>query len=74
MLQEELGRNKCRNQRIAVWPRAVDTEVFSPRHRSQSMRSRMTGGHPERTVVTYVGRIGAGELEHLCSALCKVEC
>eukprot|EP00891_Asterochloris_glomerata_P003975 jgi/Astpho2/3975/e_gw1.00063.100.1_t len=50
---------KCRNQRIAVWPRAVDTEVFSPRHRSQSMRSRMTGGHPERTVLTYVGRIGA---------------
>ena len=74
MLQEELGRNKCRNQRIAVWPRAVDTEVFSPRHHSQSMRSRMTGGHPECTVLTYIGRIGAGELEHLCSALCKVEC
>jgi sulfoquinovosyltransferase len=43
-----------------VWQRAVDTERFSPAFRSEEWRRRITGGHPERVVLTYVGRLGAG--------------
>ena len=43
-----------------VWQRAVDNERFNPAFRSDEWRSRITGGHPERVVLTYVGRLGAG--------------
>ena len=62
VLQLELSRNKCRDKRIDVWPRAVDTAVFSPAFRSQAMRERMTDGHPDATILVYVGRLGAGVL------------
>ncbi len=58
--QLELSRNKCRDKRIDVWPRAVDTTVFNPAFRSQSMRERMTDGNPDATILVYVGRLGAG--------------
>ena len=45
---------------MGVWQRAVDTERFSPAFRSDAWRARLTGGHPERVVLTYVGRLGAG--------------
>jgi len=46
------GINRC-----AVWQKAVDTEVFNPRHYSAEMRERMTGGHPEDFLLVYVGRL-----------------
>ena len=61
-VQLELSRNKCRDKRIDVWPRAVDTTVFNPAFRSQAMRERMTDGHPDATILVYVGRLGAGTL------------
>ena len=45
-----------------VWQRAVDTQRFSPEFRSADWRQRITGGHPERVILTYVGRLGAGAL------------
>ncbi len=60
MVQLELSRNKCRDKRIDVWPRAVDTAVFNPAFRSQAMRERLTEGNPEATILVYVGRLGAG--------------
>jgi len=44
-----------------VWQRGVDTLLFHPRHRSDVMRERLSGGHPEDTILVYVGRLGAGE-------------
>ncbi|DBB08687.1 TPA: hypothetical protein ACH3X3_008223 [Trebouxia sp. C0006] len=55
----ELSRNKCRDKRIDVWPRAVDTAVFNPAFRSQAMRERLTDSNPEATILVYVGRLGA---------------
>jgi len=43
-----------------VWQRAVDTQRFSPAFSSAQWRHRITGGHPERVILTYVGRLGAG--------------
>ena len=60
MVQLELSRNKCRDKRIDVWPRAVDTAVFSPAFQSHAMRERLTDGNPEATILVYVGRLGAG--------------
>lgn len=34
-------------------------DVFNPRHKSASMRSRMSEGHPEAPLLVYVGRLGA---------------
>lgn len=62
VLQLELSRNKCRDKRIDVWPRAVDTTVFHPAFRSQAMRERMSGGNADATILVYVGRLGAGML------------
>ncbi|KAL0017935.1 hypothetical protein WJX77_000283 [Trebouxia sp. C0004] len=55
----ELSRNNCRDKRIDVWPRAVDTAVFNPAFRSQAMRERLTKGNPKATILVYVGRLGA---------------
>ncbi|KAL3155300.1 hypothetical protein ABBQ32_013082 [Trebouxia sp. C0010 RCD-2024] len=55
----ELGRNRCRDKRMEVWPRAVDTTLFNPAFRCESMRQRMTDGHPDATILVYVGRLGA---------------
>lgn len=60
VLQLELGRNRCRDKRMEVWPRAVDTTLFNPAFRCESMRQRMTDGHPDATILVYVGRLGAG--------------
>lgn len=59
--QTELSRNHCRPQRIDIWQQAVDTDVFNPAFRSEGMRARMSGGKPDSVILTYVGRLGAGE-------------
>lgn len=59
VMKDELDRNHCHSDRIDVWQRGVDTTVFSPEHRSDAMRERMTGGHTGDTLMVYVGRLGA---------------
>lgn len=34
-------------------------DVFNPKHKSQSMRERMSDGHPDEPLLVYVGRLGA---------------
>lgn len=34
-------------------------DVFNPKHKSASMRERMSDGHPEAPLLVYVGRLGA---------------
>jgi len=34
-------------------------DVFNPRHKSESMRSRLSDGHPDAPLLVYVGRLGA---------------
>lgn len=63
-VQGILSKNGCRYESMDVWQRAVDTERFSPAYRSEQWRRRITDGHPERVVLTYVGRLGAGTPPH----------
>ena len=46
-------------ERVDLWQRGVDTEMFQPRLASTAMRSRLSQGHPEDPLLLYVGRVSA---------------
>jgi len=45
-------------QRVEIWSRGVDAEVFHPRHRDESLR-RSLGLGPEDVLLVYVGRLAS---------------
>lgn len=45
-------------ERVSVWQRGVDTDMFHPRLASHDMRWRLSEGHPESPLLLYVGRLG----------------
>ncbi len=46
-------------ERVAVWQRGVDTELFRPDLASSAMRDRLTQGHPDAPLLLYIGRLSA---------------
>jgi glycosyltransferase involved in cell wall biosynthesis len=44
---------------VHVWDGGVNLDMFHPQRGSAGMRNRITRGHHERLVVTYVGRLAA---------------
>ncbi|MBD2462921.1 glycosyltransferase family 1 protein [Oscillatoria sp. FACHB-1407] len=46
-------------ERVEVWQKGVDTELFHPSLASQEMRSRLSQGNPESPLLLYVGRLSA---------------
>ncbi|NEP41127.1 MAG: glycosyltransferase [Okeania sp. SIO2H7] len=46
-------------ERADLWQRGVDTELFQPHFASAEMRDRLSEGHPDSTLLLYVGRLGA---------------
>lgn len=54
---EELSNHGI--ERVDLWQRGVDTELFQPHFASEEMRDRLTQGYPESTLLIYVGRLGA---------------
>ncbi len=44
---------------VGLWRRGVDAERFNPRHRNADMRHRMSDGHPDDTLLLYVGRLSS---------------
>ena len=46
-------------ERVDLWQRGVDTEMFQPHLASRQMRSRLSQGHPEDPLLLYVGRVSA---------------
>lgn len=60
-------------ERVRLWPRGVDTQVFHPRRASLEMRARLTDGHPEDKLLLYVGRLSAEkEIERCREVLAEV--
>jgi glycosyltransferase involved in cell wall biosynthesis len=55
-LRQELGQEGFRN--VQVFSRGVDTDLFSPHRRSETLRATW-GAQPEDLVTLYVGRIAA---------------
>ncbi|MFN6486585.1 MULTISPECIES: glycosyltransferase family 1 protein [unclassified Nostoc] len=46
-------------ERVDLWQRGVDTELFYPDLASVEMRSRLSQNHPESPLLLYVGRLSA---------------
>jgi len=44
-------------KKVGLWRRGVDADRFHPRYRSDAMRARLSDGHPDDTVLLYVGRL-----------------
>ncbi|MEA5536415.1 glycosyltransferase [Crocosphaera sp. XPORK-15E] len=44
-------------ERVDLWQRGVDTEMFQPHLASKQMRSRLSGGNPDSPLLLYVGRV-----------------
>ncbi|PSF39214.1 glycosyl transferase [Aphanothece hegewaldii CCALA 016] len=46
-------------ERVDLWQRGVDTELFQPHLASDQMRWRLSQGHPNSPLLLYVGRVSA---------------
>lgn len=56
-MQDELTGHGI--ERVELWQRGVDTELFQPHLASRDVRSQLTQGHPESPLLLYVGRLSA---------------
>jgi glycosyltransferase involved in cell wall biosynthesis len=57
LLQEQLIQREFQN--VGLWKRGVDAEKFHPRFRDDDMRHQLSDGHPDETILLYVGRLSA---------------
>lgn len=58
---------------VGLWKRGVDIERFNPAYRDATMRERLSDGHPDDTLLVYVGRLGAEkQIDHLKPVLERV--
>jgi glycosyltransferase involved in cell wall biosynthesis len=46
-------------ERVELWPGGVNTDQFHPSRRSAAMRTRLSGGHPDSSLLLYAGRLSA---------------
>ena len=46
-------------ERVDLWQRGVDTEMFQPHLASRQMRTRLSRGNPDSPLLIYVGRVSA---------------
>lgn len=46
-------------ERVEVWQKGVDTELFDPSLSSVDVRSHLSQGHPDSPILLYVGRLSA---------------
>lgn len=51
---------------VRLWPKAVDTESFTPEARTRKMRNLLSDGHPDDPLVLFVGRISAEKSVERC--------
>jgi len=51
-------------KRVGLWKRGVDPERFDPRFRSAEMRAALSDGHPDDTLLIYVGRLSGEKQLH----------
>ncbi|NDJ76180.1 MAG: glycosyltransferase family 1 protein, partial [Chloroflexi bacterium] len=46
-------------KQVGLWRRGVDADQFHPRHAEPNMRARLSNGHPDETILLYVGRLSS---------------
>lgn len=72
-MQTELSKHQCKNSRLEIWQRGVDTDQFNPRFRCREQRSNMTNGNPDAPLLIHVGRLGAGAFRVLHVAILSMK-
>jgi glycosyltransferase involved in cell wall biosynthesis len=55
LAQQNMLKHGVRN--VGLWRRGVNAEQFNPRWQSAEMRARLSDGHPDDTIMLYVGRL-----------------
>lgn len=71
LVQQQMQSLGIRN--VGLWKRGVDGERFHPRYRNDAMRHRLSDGHPEDTLLLYVGRLSnEKQIERIRAALEQV--
>ncbi len=71
-VREQLQAHGIRS--VQLWEPGIDANHFHPQLRSDAWRSRLTGGHPEATIILYVGRLAAEKgLDRLMAILPQLE-
>src|SRR5258708_13575033 len=55
LVQSQLRKQGVR--KVGWWKRGVDADHFSPRFRDPDMRAMLSGGHPDDTLLLFVGRV-----------------
>jgi glycosyltransferase involved in cell wall biosynthesis len=71
LIQQEMLDIGIRN--VGLWRRGVDGEKFNPRYKSDEMREALSDGHPDQTILLYVGRLsGEKQIDHLRPVLEQV--
>jgi glycosyltransferase involved in cell wall biosynthesis len=51
-------------EKVDLWQKGVDTDKFHPRFKRESMRSHLSQGHNDATLLLYVGRLSAEKEIH----------
>lgn len=46
-------------RKVGLWRRGVDAEEYHPRYRDDTLRARISDGHPDEIIMLYVGRLSA---------------
>lgn len=60
-------------ERVELWQRGVDTELFHPQLASRQMRSHLSNGHSDSPLLLYVGRLSAEkEIERIKPVLAAI--
>ena len=55
-MKEELEANGI--ERVEVWRKGIDVDVFQPKYKDAETRSMLTDGNPDSPLLLYVGRLG----------------
>jgi glycosyltransferase involved in cell wall biosynthesis len=55
---------------LRLWPQGVDARLFNPGRATKEWRAKLSGGHPEKKILLYVGRLAPEKgIERLKTAL-----
>jgi sulfoquinovosyltransferase len=58
ILNEFKEEKIAKPEKMSVWRKAVDTDIFNPKYRSQETRAKLCDGNADAKILMYVGRLG----------------
>lgn len=59
ILNEFKEEKIAKPEKMDVWRKAVDTDIFNPKYRCEETRAKLCDGNPNAKILMYVGRLGS---------------